>query len=327
MKAIRILEYGESDQMELSDVERPSRASEELLVRVEYTALNRADILQREGHYPAPPGIRDDIPGLEYGGVVEEVGNQTRRFEVGDRVFGLTPGASYAEYLVVREDQCMPVPESLSLKEASAIPEVFFTAYDALVLQGNLTAGESVLIHAAGSGVGTAAVQIARVTGAKRIFGTASKRKLEKASELGMDVGIDYRNTRFEDVIDQEQPGGVQIILDVIGAEYWDQNIECLTEKGRMILVGLLGGARTEVDLSQILFGRARIMGTTMRNRRPSEKAEVLRKFEDRILPLFEQGRIKPVIDREFSLKDASDAHRYMEANKNIGKIVLSVNH
>ncbi|MFQ6116372.1 MAG: NAD(P)H-quinone oxidoreductase, partial [bacterium] len=288
--------------------------------------LNRADLMQRLGQYPPPPGVREDIPGLEFAGEVEAVGNKVTTFKPGDRVMGLISGASYAEKVVTQEYMAMPIPEDLSFEEAASIPEVFLTAYDALFPQLSLKLGERLLIHAVGSGVGIAALQLAKRAGAT-VFGTAgSDEKLTKAKDLDLDVGINYTTQNFQEIVLAETQGhGVNAILDLVGASYWEKNLACLAPLGRMILVGLLGGAKTEVNLSMILRKRLRILGTALRTRPLEEKIALTQTFQKHVLPLFASGKIKSVIDRTFPLKEAAQAHAYMGTNKNFGKIVLIV--
>lgn len=328
MKAIRIAEHGDPDVLELEEVEEPVPGPEDVLVEVRATALNRADLMQRRGHYPAPPGAPADIPGLEFAGVVLAVGQRVRTVAPGDRVMGLLGGGGYAERVVTPEGMILPIPGALSFGEAAAIPEVFFTAYDALFRQADFESGERLLVHAAGGGVGTAALQLARVAGAATIFGTASEAKLEgiAAAGLPLDVAIDYRKRSFARVIETETVGeGVHVVLDAIGAEYWEGNIASLATRGRMVLVGLLGGNRTEIEMGVLLRERLRIIGTVLRARSLEEKLALTREIRERLLPLFEDGRLRPVVDRSFPLEEAADAHRWMAENRNLGKIVLEV--
>lgn len=324
MKAIIITQPGQPDVLKIQDVPDPIPSAHELQVRVHATALNRADLLQRRGKYPAPSGVRGDIPGLEFAGEVEQVGENVTAFQPGDRVMGLLPGEGYAEKIVTHERMALPVPENLSFEQAAAIPEVFLTAFDALN-QLDIKLGERLLVHAIGSGVGIAALQLAKTAGVP-VFGTAgSEAKLEKAKKLGLDIGIHYKTQDFAEVIAAETNGaGVQAILDVIGADYWERNLSCLAPKGRMIVVGLLGGVKTEANLATILTKRLTIIGTALRPRGLEEKMILTQTFREQVLPLFASGKVTPVIDRVFALEDAAEAHSYMEANKNFGKIVLN---
>ena len=328
MKAIRIIRPGEPDVLELADLEDPVPGPGQVRVEVYGTALNRADLLQRRGAYPAPPGVPADIPGLEFAGVVEGVGEGVDESAVGSWVMGLVGGGGYAEMLVTDASHTVPMPQGLQFVECAAVPEAFCTAYDALVLQGGLREGQSVLIHAAGSGVGTAAIQIARAFGASLVFGTASAAKLELLDErrLSLDVPIDYRKQSFRDVIRRETDGkGIDLILDLVGATYWTDNIASLKTSGRIVLVGLVGGTMAQLNLGVLLRRRLHVIGTVMRSRNAEEKRALAEAARENLLPRFESGELFPVVDRVFDLHEAAVAHAYMEDNQNAGKVVLRV--
>jgi NADPH2:quinone reductase len=328
MKAIRIIRPGEPEVLELAELENPVPGPGQIRVEVHGTALNRADLLQRRGAYPAPPGAPPDIPGLEFSGVVEAVGAGGDESAVGSWVMGLVGGGGYAEMLVTQADHVVPMPLGLQFVECAAVPEAFCTAYDAMVLQGGLRPGQTVLIHAAGSGVGTAAIQIARAFGAAKIFGTASAAKLDALEERGLslDVPIDYRRKSFRDVIRRETDGkGVDLILDLVGATYWTDNIASLCTQGRIVLVGLVGGTMAQLNLGVLLRRRLQVIGTVMRSRTAEEKSELAESTREHLLPRFESGDLFPVVDRVFDLHEAAAAHTYMEENRNAGKVVLRV--
>ena len=327
MNAVVITRPGGPEVLQLQDVPDPVPGPDDLLVRVRATALNRADILQRMGGYPQPgPKPAHDIPGMEYAGEVLAIGARVEGFVPGDRVMGLLAGGGYAEQVVTHYRLAMKLPTNLSWEEAGATPEVYITAHDAL-LQCGLVAGERVLIHAAGSGVGVAAVQIAKVLGASLVIGTAgSADKLVRAAALGLDAGVNYREEDFaEEVLKATSGRGVDVILDVIGADYWDRNMKALAQKGRMILVGLMGGNSTNANIGVLLQKRASVRGTTLRARPIEEKGMATRAFEKSVLPHIASGRIKVVVDRVYSLADAAAAQEYMAANQNFGKVVLRV--
>lgn len=327
MRAAVISEPGGPEVFRVQEVPDPAVGPEEVLVSVQATALNRADLLQRRGRYPAPPGLRDDIPGLEMAGVVESVGERVVDWKPGDHVMALLGGMGYASMVAVHERMLSRVPPNLDFVQAASIPEVFLTAYDAMFLQCDLQMGESVLIHAAGSGVGTAAIQLA-ASASCRVFGTAgSQEKLERAAELGLDVGINYHEQDFADVIRERTDGrGVDVILDVIGAPYWERNVSSLALKGRMVIVGSMGGARVEqMNIGLLSARRASVRGTLLRSRPLEEKAALVQAFNDRVLPLFANETLVPVVDRVYPLDEVSEAHAYMESNANFGKIVLRV--
>ncbi len=327
MKAIVISRPGGPEVLSYQDVPDPKPGPEDLLVRVHATALNRADILQRMGSYPQPgPKPAHDIPGMEYAGEVMAIGDRVEGFATGDRVMGLLAGGGYAEQVVTHFRLAMKVPANLSWEEAGATPEVYITAHDALS-QCGLVAGETVLIHAAGSGVGVAAIQIAKAMGASLVIGTAgSAEKLTQAAALGLDVGVNYHEQDFaEEVIKATSGRGVDVILDVIGADYWDRNMRSLALKGRMILVGLMGGNSTNANIGVLLQKRASVRGTTLRARPIEEKGAATRAFEKSVLPHIASGRVKVVVDRVFPLAEAAAAQEYMGANQNFGKVVLRV--
>jgi putative PIG3 family NAD(P)H quinone oxidoreductase len=259
-------------------------------------------------------------------GVVEAVGERVGEWAPGDRVMALLAGAGYAEKVAVHERQLMAIPENLDFEQAASIPEVFLTAYDAMFRQCGLAMGESVLVHAAGSGVGTAAIQLAAAASC-RVFGTAgSPEKLEQARALGLNVGINYRTEDFAEAIARETGGrGVDVILDVIGGPYWAQNLAALAVQGRMVIVGTMGGATVEANLGALMGKRLRVHGTVLRARPLEQKAQLTQEFAQRVLPLFARGIVRPVVDRVFALDEVAEAHRLMESNANFGKIVLRV--
>jgi len=327
MKAIVIPKFGAADVLELRDVPEPECGPEDLLVAVRATALNRADLLQRLGLYPQPgPEPAHDIPGLEYAGEVVRIGYRVEGFAVGDRVMGILSGGSYAEKIVTHHRLAVRIPDNLSWHEAAAVPEAFITAHDALS-QCDLGCGESVLVHAVGSGVGAAAVQVARIMGATPVLGTAgSAAKLAAAKDLGVDVGIDYKSEDFVEATKRATGGrGTDVIVDFIAAAYLERNIRALAACGRMVVIGLLGGLRAELDLGLLLAKRASIRGTVLRARSLEEKAAATRAFEKAVLPHIASGRVRAVIDSVYPLERAADAHRYMESNANFGKIVLEL--
>ena len=326
MRAAVITEPGGPDVLKVMEVDDPVPGPEDVLVDVKASALNRADMLQREGGYPAPPGSPADIPGLEFAGVVLEAGERVIGMSKGDRVFGLLGGGGYASRTVTHHRMAVPIPDGWDFVQAAATPEVYFTAYDALFNRGNLQMGEKVLVHAAGSGVGTAAVQLAHHAGAF-VFGTAgSAEKLAGAAKLGMDVGINYHDEDFAAVVKEHTGGtGVDVLIDFIGAPYWDQNIASMAVLGRLVEVGLMGGSRVEVDLGRLMGKRLQVTGTGLRGRSLEEKLALTAQFKRHVLPHLTSGSMKPIVDRIFPLEEVVEAHRYMETNANFGKIVLTI--
>jgi NADPH2:quinone reductase len=324
MKAVIITHPGGPEVLEIQERPKPEPGLGQIRVRVRASALNRADLMQREGNYPVPPGVPADMTGMEYAGEVDAVGQSTTLWKIGDRVMGIIGGGGHAEYLCVHEREAMPVPKAMSWEDAAAIPEVFLTAYDALFTRLALRAGETVLIHAVGSGVGTAALQIARVAGA-RVVGTArSPEKLERAKQLGLDVTIDASRgdwvAQVEAAIGAER---VHAVVDLVGGNYFEGNLRVLAVRGRIVVVGLTAGATTPFNLATLLVKRLTIVGTTLRGRALEEKIAVARKLSERIVPLFDAGRLKPVVDRVFSFSEIRAAHELMHSNKTFGKIVL----
>lgn len=327
MKAIVIPEYGGPEVLALREIPDPVAGPEDLVVSVRATALNRADLLQRRGLYPQPgPKPEFEIPGLEFAGVVDCAGSRVSGFGEGDRVMGLLAGGGYAEKIVVHHRLVSKIPDALTFEQAAAVPEAFITAHDALT-QCGMVCGETVLVHAAGSGVGTAAIQVARTMGAGMILGTAgSADKLAAARELGLDVAIDYKTEKFADRVLAETSGrGVDVVIDFIGASYLESNMRALAEKGRMVVVGLMGGVTGDLPMGMLLQKRLAIRGTLLRSRSLEEKAAATRAFEKSVLPHLASGRIRPVVDTVFQLAEAGDAHGLMETNANFGKIVLKV--
>ncbi len=326
MKAILITQPGPPSVLQVEEVEEPALSPGRVKVAVKATALNRADLLQRLGRYPAPKGVNPRIPGLEFAGIVDEVGPEVSDVKVGDRVMGLLGGGGYAAKVTAEEGMLLPIPQALSFEEAAVVPEAFATAYDALFLQLNLRIGERLLIHAVASGVGLAALQLAKIAGCT-VFGTAgSNEKLERAKEFGLDAGINYRTADFAEIVSRATGNqGVDAILDLVGAAYWEKNLSVLARRGRLVLVGLVSGAKAETNLSLILNKRLTIIGTVLRARAPEEKIALTQSLRQHVLPLLEARRLHPVIDRVFELEQAADAHAYMESNANVGKIVLRV--
>lgn len=323
MRAVLITRPGEPDVLEIGDVATPDPGAQQIRVRVRAAGVNRADVMQRRGHYPPPAGIDPAIPGLEYAGEVERNGEGATRWKTGERVMGLIGGAAYAEYVVVHEDEAMPVPAALSFEEAAAIPEAYLTAFDALVARLAVRAGESVLIHAVASGVGTAAAQLASAMGCQ-VFGTARNAwKLERVRACGVDVAIDVGREDFVEVIrDHTRGAGVNAIVDLVGGDYLGANLRALAQQGRIALVGLVAGASAPLDMRMVLNKRATLIGTVMRARSLEEKIDVARSFQNAWSD--QLGRaIKPVIDKVFPMGEAAEAHRIIEANENFGKLVL----
>lgn len=322
MKAILVKKPGGPEAMEYGDAPDPIAKDDELLVRVHATAVNRADVLQRRGFYPPPPGA-SEILGLEIAG---EVVKPAGRWKKGDRVMAVVTGGAYAQLATVPAAQALPIPANLDYEQAGAIPEAFETAYLNLFVLGHLKKGESALIHAGASGVGTAAIQLAHAAGAN-VFATAGdEKKLQLCRDLGAQVAINYKQEKFsERVMASTQNRGVDVILDFIGAPYWNDNLAAMARYGRLMLIGFLGTTKGELDLGALLQKALTVAATTLRRLPPDQKETLVKALSEFALHRFARGELKPVVDSVYPLERAADAHRHMEANRNLGKIVLRI--
>jgi putative PIG3 family NAD(P)H quinone oxidoreductase len=330
MRAVVITSHGGVDEIGVLEVESPpTPVADRVRVRVHAAGLNRADILQRRGSYPAPSGYPQNIPGLEFAGEVDAIGDGVRAWEIGDRVFGITAGGAQAELVVVPASNLARIPAVLDWVQAGAMPETFITAHDALFTRAGLHMGERVLIHAAASGVGTAAIQLGHASGAT-VYGTSrTADKLERIRDLslGLDASVAVGDTlaKFVEAVQDWTAGaGVDVILDLVGGNYLSANLDALASRGRLICVGTMAGAKSEIDLGLIMRKRAAIIGTMLRGRSIEEKAEATRLFASSVLPLVSRGAIRPVIDRVYPVDEIREAHERMESNVGFGKIVLT---
>jgi NADPH2:quinone reductase len=323
MKAVAITSFGGPEV--LQEVERPvpTPGPHDVLVRVEAAGVNRPDIMQRLGRYAPPPGA-SDLPGLEIAGVVAGVGGDVRRWREGDRVCALVAGGGYAEYCAVPEPQCLPHPDGLAIVEAAAVPETYFTVWTNLFQRAGLKKGDRVLIHGGTSGIGTTAIQLARAFGAQLVLATAgSHEKCAACERLGA-TAINYRTEDFVEATRAATNGsGVDIILDIIGGDYAQRNLEALALHGRLIQIGLQGGARAQINLALLMQKRLTITGSTLRPRSPEEKGAIARELEQQVWPLFAAKRIAPIVHRVLPLREAAEAHRVLESGSVVGKIVL----
>ena len=325
MKAVVLRSYGGPEVLTFENVPDPEPGPDEVLVAVRATALNRADILQRMGAYPDPRrGLGLEIPGLEFAGTVRAVGRRVTQWKVDDQVMAIDAGGAYAELVCTHERQLMPVPSNVSLADAAAIPEVFLTAWDALVLQGGLTSGRWALVHAGASGVGTAAIQIAKAIGA-RIAVTCSAGKADACRALGADLVLERSPHDWASELATAVPAGVDVVLDVVGGDEVDRNLRVVATKGTIVQVGLMGGASTQVNVGALLAKRVRWIGTTLRARPLEEKVAVTQRFIAEVLPLFEDGRLRPIVDSRFAFDDIARAHELMASNANTGKILIDI--
>lgn len=320
MRAIVITKPGGPEVLALVERPQPEPARGEVRVRVRATAVNRADLLQRMGHYPAPADAPPDIPGLEIAGEVEKLGDGVERLKLGDRVFGLVGGGGYAEYVVTHERALARIPDGLGFEDAAAVPEAFITAHDAMITQAGLKMGEVMLVSAAGSGVGTAAIQLAHAMGATTVGTARTQDKLDRCKGLGLDVGVVPADGKFADRVPAPA-----VVIELVGGGYLAEDLRCVQPLGRIVLVGLLAGRKQELDLGSVLGKRVRIFGTVLRARPLEEKIAATRAFETQVGPLLARGAIKPVVDRVVPLADAAAAHEHMASNQGFGKIVLAV--
>ena len=324
MRAVVLESHGGPDVLTIREVPDPVAAPEEVLVDVVGTAVNRADLLQRLGRYPGPP-MEHEIPGLEVAGRVAACGERAGRWQVGDAVMAVVGGGGYAERIAVHERQLMAVPGAVALTDAAALPEVWITAWDALIAQGRLTSGRTALVHAGASGVGTAGIQLCKAIGA-RVVVTCSSGKVEACLALGADVAVDHTSEDFVEAVRSFTGGdGADVVLDVVGGDYLARNLQALRTGGTIVQVGVMADPSATFPLGMLLPKRATLIGTVLRARPLEEKISTTLEFARQVLPLFDDGRCQPVIDRRFPLDQVADAHRHMEANANIGKILLEV--
>jgi len=320
---MQVTEPGGPEVLRMVDLAPPQPHEGEILVHVEAAGLNRADLLQRRGAYPAPAGSPSDILGLEFAGTVAAVGRGVVEWVVGDRVMGIVGGGAYAEMLTVDAGHAVRIPDDWDFTTAAAVPEAFVTAHDALA-QAALESGDRLLIHAVGSGVGIAILQLGKVMGASITGTSRTPRKLARATELGLDRGI-LVSGPFEP--DEALRNSADVVCDLVGGPYFPGTLAACAPRGRIVLIGLSGGRSATLDLGAVMSKRLTVIGTVLRGRSPEEKREIMRAFSDEVLPLFRTGAIRPLVDRVFPLRGAADAHRYVEANENFGPVVLEVQH
>jgi NADPH:quinone reductase len=325
MNVVEIAAPGGPEQLRPAIRPVPTPGEGEVLIRVAAAGVNRPDVMQRQGRYPPPPGA-SELPGMEVAGEIAALGPKVSGWSVGDRVTALLPGGGYATCAVASAPLCLPVPEGMSMVEAAAIPETYFTVWTNLFVRGGLQAGETVLIHGGTSGIGTTAIQLASVWGA-RVFATAgSPEKVQACEQLGAAKGIDYHTQDFVEVVREQTGGqGVNVILDIVAGPYVARNMDAAAVEGRIVCISLLGGSRAEINMNKILMKRLTLTGSTLRSRTVAQKAEVAAGVSQHVWPILRSGRARPVIHATFPLAAASEAHRLMESSQHIGKIVLTV--
>ena len=316
----------EGDDLLWKENPDPDLKKDEVLIRIKASAINRADLLQRSGNYPVPPGA-SPILGLECSGIVEEVGGQVENLIKGDEVCALLAGGGYAEKVSVPSGQVLKVPKGFSFEQAAALPEVFATAYFNLYMEANLSEGEKTLIHAGASGVGTAAIQICKAKGNPCFVTAGTKEKISRCTELGAEGGTVRNEENFADAVAKwTDNNGVQVILDPVGANYLEDNMKSLTLEGRLVMIGLMGGATTSINLGLLMMKRLRIIGSTLRAQPIPKKTEIMNNLNENIWPLLESGDIKPIIDTVIPIEEVDKAHELMESNQTFGKVILKVN-
>ena len=324
MKAVTIPAFGGPEALVLSEVERPEPRPGELLIRVVAAGVNRADLLQRQGFYSAPAG-QSDVPGLEVSGVVEELGDGVEGWSVGDEVCALLAGGGYAEYARVPAGQVLPVPAGVPLVDAAALPEVVCTVWSNVFLTANLQPGETLLVHGGSSGIGTMAIQLGREVGASVAVTAGSSEKLEACRRLGAEVLVNYREEDFVERLREATDGeGADVILDNMGAKYLSRNIAALATSGRLVIIGMQGGTKGELDIAALLAKRGAVIATSLRARPPTEKATIVAAVREHVWPLIVAGRVHPVVQSRHPLADAATAHRELEAGRHVGKILLT---
>jgi putative PIG3 family NAD(P)H quinone oxidoreductase len=325
MRAITIPTPGDADALVLDEVPTPEIGEDEVLVTVAAAGVNRADLMQRQGFYPPPPGA-PAYPGLEISGTISALGSAVTGWAVGEQVCALLVGGGYAEEVAVPVAQLLPVPAGISLVDAAALPEVVCTVWSNVFMTANLQPGQTLLVHGGSSGIGTMAIQLAREVGARIAVTAGSPEKLAACSDLGAEILVNYRDQDFVEVLTEATGGrGADVILDNMGAKYLARNVKVLAVRGRLVIIGLQGGVKAELDIGVLLRKSAAVIATSLRGRPASEKAAIVAAVREHVWPLVESGRVKPVVDRTFTLAQAPDAHRVLEAGGNIGKVLLTL--
>lgn len=324
MKAITITQPGGPDVLKMSDYEQPYPVDGQVMIRVEAAGINRPDVAQRKGVYPAPFGVPEDIPGLEIAGIISAVGDEVTRWKVGDEVCALVAGGGYAQYCLAPQEQCLPRLKNLSFAEMASLPETFFTVWSNVFNRGHLKPGESLLVHGGSSGIGVTAIQIAVALGSTVYVTAGSDEKCRFCEQLGAAKAINYNSQNFEqELLELTNYKGVNVVLDMIGGDYFKANLNLLTEEGHLVMINTMKGKDAMLDLSLVMRKRLTITGSTLRSRDAEFKGSIARQLEEKVWPLLASGQIKPVIERVFNAYDAAGAHRLMESSTHKGKIVL----
>ena len=322
MKAAVITTYGNAEVLKLEEREVPTIDKHEVLIKVKAAGVNRPDVIQRQGKYPAPPGVPMDIPGLEVAGIIEEVGINVSQWKVGDHVCALLAGGGYAEFVKADAGLCLPIPKGFSFVDAAGLPETIFTVWSNVFQRGNLQAGESLLVHGGSSGIGITAIQLAKYLGARVTVTVGSDEKGKACLDLGADDFINYKTQDFEQVLN-ESP--VDVILDIIGGDYFDKNLNVLRPEGRLVYINAMNGNIVTLDIMKLMQKRIILTGSTLRNREIAFKASLASEIHKKVWPIITSGSFKPVISATFPLKEAYKAHELMETSRHIGKIILEI--
>lgn len=325
MTAIEIKEYGDADQLAPTHRPIPAPAEDEVLIKVSYAGVNRPDVIQRKGLYPPPPG-ESDIPGLEISGTIVKTGAQINQYKPGDKVLALVGGGGYAEYCTAPVGQCLPIPKNLSMEQAAALPETYFTVWSNVFDRCELKSGETILIHGGTSGIGTTAIQLAKAFGAKVITTAGSDEKCQACLDLGADLAINYKAQDFvEESKAFTQKKGVDVVLDMVGGDYIQRDISCLGTDGRLCFIAFLSGSQADINFMPVMLKRLKITGSTLRARSRAFKAQIGNNLTEKVWPLIESGKLGPLIYKVLPLEEAAEAHKLMESSKHIGKIVLKL--
>lgn len=325
MRAITIPEFGDEDALVPADVPAPQPGEGEVLVEVAAAGVNRADLMQRQGHYPPPKG-ESELPGLEVSGTISALGDGVDGWQVGEQVCALLAGGGYAEQVVVPAGQLLPVPQGIDLVDAAALPEVVCTVWSNVFMTANLQPGEVLLVHGGSSGIGTMAIQLGKAVGARVAVTAGSAAKLEACHELGADILINYREDDFVERLQQATEGhGADVILDVVGAKYLDRNVQALADNGRLVIIGLQGGVKGELNIGTLLGKRGAVIATSLRARPRAEKASIVASVRENVWPLVESGQIRPIVQERMPLERAGDAHRVLGESQHVGKVLLTL--
>lgn len=325
MTAIEITKFGNPDVLKPRQIPLPRINDDELLIKVAAAGVNRPDIMQRTGMYPAPKGA-SEIPGLEISGKIIEMGKNVTDWAIGDKICGLVAGGGYAEYCAVPATQCLPIPKGLDMVEAAALPETFFTVWSNVFDRGALKEGETFMVHGGTSGIGTTAIQMAKAFGATVITTSGSDEKASFCAELGADLSINYKTQDFAEEVKSFTEGkGVNVLLDMVAGDYMKRNFMVMAVEGRIVMIAVLRGPKIKANILPIMLKRLTFTGSTLRGRETAFKADIAQNLHTKVWPLIEQGKIKPVISKVFALKDAASAHAFLESGENMGKIVLNV--